>query len=146
MVNNLNPVYGYVEQVFYSAAQPLLDELKPSHREKVLKQLPPTVPLSVTAPLISDDSYWERCCHSRWELCDVSEHKYCWKTMFFERNAQDVIEKFVPGESDVTELETLLKLSSNFIQCLVIKQLLPPLQEKPPAATLTLEEPDDTDE
>ena len=72
----------------------------------------------------------------------MSNHNHSWKAMFFERNAQEAIEKFVPQESDVTELEELLRLSSNFIKRLVIKQLLPPPQEKPPI----MEELEDTDE
>lgn len=62
--------------------------------------------------------------------------------MFFERNAQEAIEKFVPGESDVNQLEQLLILSSDFIKRLIIKQLLPPLQEKQPV----IEDTEDTDE
>ena len=120
-------------------ARPLLDELQPSHREKVLKQLPADVPLEITAPLISDEGYWEKCCHQSWELCDVSEHSHSWKQMYFERNTQEAIEKFVPGESDLDQLEQLLKLSSDFVKCLVIRQFLPPQQEKP----LTFEDEDD---
>lgn len=51
--------------------------------------------------------------------------------MFFERNAQEAIEKFVPGNSDLLELEELLRLSSDFVKCLIVRQLLPPLQDKP---------------
>lgn len=51
--------------------------------------------------------------------------------MYFEKNAQEAIEQFVPGESDLKELEKLLKLSSDYIKCLVIRQLLPPPKEKP---------------
>lgn len=72
----------------------------------------------------------------------MSEHNHCWKTMFFERNAQEAIEKFVPGESDLAQLEELLRLSSDYIQCLVIRQFLPPPQDKP----LVIEETEDTDE
>lgn len=111
--------------------QPLLHELQPAHKSKVLKQLPPDAPLEITAPLISDEGYWERCCHSRWELCDISEHRHCWKEMFFERNTREAIEKFVPGSSDITELEKLLRLSSDYVKCLIVRQLLPPLQDKP---------------
>ena len=61
----------------------------------------------------------------------MSEHRNCWKEMYFERNGQEAIEKFVPGESDLDELEKLLKLSSDFVKCLIVRQLLPPLQDKP---------------
>lgn len=121
------------------SAKPILDELQPVHKIKVLKQLPADVPLKTTAPLISDEGYWERCCRLRWELCDVSEHRQCWKEMYFEKNAQEAIEKFVPGNSDLNELEELLRLSSDYVKCLIIRQLLPPLQDKP----LTVDEEED---
>lgn len=118
--------------------EPLLDVLIPSHKEKVLLKLPPSVPLNITAPLISDEGYWERCCRSRWELCDISEHGHCWKRMYFEKNAQEAIEKFVPDQSSLSELQELLRLSSDFIRCLVIRQLLPPPHDK----VLTLDDED----
>lgn len=132
-------IFSYNAVLIASCSErPILDELKPSHRVKVLKQLSVDTPISITAPLISDESYWERCCKSRWELCDVSDHMHSWKIMYFERNAQEAIEKFVPELSDQTELEELLRLSSPYIQRLVIRQLLPPPQEK----SLSFEEDD----
>lgn len=60
--------------------------------------------------------------------------------MYFERNAQEAIEKFVPGpDSEVAELEQLLKLSSDYVKCLTVRQLLPPPQDKP----LAIDEEDD---
>lgn len=118
--------------------RPVLDELKPSHKKKVLKQLSVDIPLSITAPLISDESYWERCCRTRWGLCDISEHDGSWKTMYFERNVQETIEKFVPEASDQNDLEELLRLSSLYVKRLIIRQFLPPPQEK----ALALEEED----
>ena len=118
--------------------RPVLDELKASHKAKVLKSLPVDIPLKITAPLISDEGYWERCCRARWKLCDISEHNGSWKIMFFERNAQEAVEKFVPEVSDLTELQDLLRLSSPYVRRLIIRQLLPPPHEKP----ITLEEED----
>ena len=59
--------------------------------------------------------------------------------MFFQKNAQETIEKFVPQESDLEELEELLKLSSQYIKQLIITQLLPSCQDQP----LTFDEEDD---
>lgn len=112
--------------------RPVLDELKPDHRSKVLKRLSTDVPLSITGPLIEEESYWERCCRARWDLCNTAEHGGSWKCMYFERNAQEAIEKFVPETSDLAKLEELLRLSSPYVRCLIIRQLLPPPQEKLP--------------
>lgn len=60
---------------------------------------------SVTANLISEESYWERCCRTRWTLCDISCYNKLWKKMFFERHTEEVIEHFVPEKSDQKEVE-----------------------------------------
>ena len=56
--------------------------------------------VSITADLISEESYWERCCRARWSLCDVSCHDKLWKRMFFERHVEELVEQFVPEKSD----------------------------------------------
>ena len=84
--------------------QPLLSELLPKHQLKVLTKLSTDIPLKVTAPLISDEQYWERCCRARWQLCDVSDYDHNWKRMFFERNAQEAVETFVPDQTDVNQV------------------------------------------
>ena len=108
-----------------------MDELEPYYKEKVLERLPTSVPLETTAPLISDEDYWKKCCKARWELCDIADHAYSWKTLFFERHAQEAVENYVPGQSSVEELEHVLKLSSMFVKRLVVRQLLPPLHDSP---------------
>lgn len=110
---------------------PILDELDDYHKEKVLERLPTTVPLSTSAPLISDEDYWKKCSKARWELCNIADHAHSWKTLFFERHVQEAVEKFVPGQSKVEELEEVLKLSCMFVKRLVVRQLLPPIHDNP---------------
>jgi hypothetical protein len=108
---------------------PLLDELKPRHKSKVLKMLATNISLKVTAPLIEDEGYWQRCCKARWQVCDVSKHGSSWKQMFFERNLQGLIENFVPESTDPKELDSTLSLSAAFVKCLNIQQLLLPIHD-----------------
>ena len=54
----------------------------------------------VTADLISEETYWERCCRARWSLCDVSAYDNVWKRMFFERHTEELVEHYVPEKSD----------------------------------------------
>jgi hypothetical protein len=84
--------------------KPLLSELLPKHQLKVLTKLSTDIPLKITAPLISDEQYWERCCRARWQLCDVSDYDHNWKRMFFERNAQEAVETFVPDQNDIMQV------------------------------------------
>jgi len=53
---------------------------------------------SVTGPLIEEETFWERCCKARWDLCDVSCYDNCWKRMYFERHLEETLEKFVPPD------------------------------------------------
>eukprot|EP00058_Branchiostoma_floridae_P011740 XP_002597228.1 hypothetical protein BRAFLDRAFT_118129 [Branchiostoma floridae] len=109
---------------------PLLDELKPKHRAKVLEKISTNIPLKVTAHLISDEGYWQRCCKARWDICDVSHYGGSWKRMYFERNLEHIIEHFVPERTNMDVVTDVLPLSGEYIRRLNIKQLLPPIKEE----------------
>ena len=111
------------------AENPLLDELRPKHKAKVLEMLSTDLPLKVTSGLISDEGYWKRCCTSRWEVCDIDQYGKSWKRMFFERNLEGLIEEFVPEQTDIAAIQDTLELSKNFIIRLRIKQLLPQIKD-----------------
>lgn len=117
---------------------PLLHDLLPRHQQKVLSNIDVGVPIKVTAPLIEDEDFWQRSCKSRWTVCDVSLYANCWKRMYFERNLEEIIEKFVPGSSDEQALADTLVLSAPFVRALNIRQLMPPVKE--PATALVLED------
>ncbi|GAB1606069.1 dynein regulatory complex subunit 5-like [Argonauta hians] len=116
--------------------------LNPEHKASVLRILPVNLPLKVTALLIDQEGYWERCCRNRWSICNVSDYENNWKRMYFERNLERMIEFFVPDQTDDTELDEALKVSSDFVKKLQIKQMLPPVA---PEETITdlLEEQSD---
>eukprot|EP00118_Oscarella_pearsei_P007214 m.34550 g.34550 ORF g.34550 m.34550 type:complete len:449 (+) comp31996_c0_seq2:56-1402(+) len=111
------------------ASNPILSELKWRHKSKVLELLSTEIPLKVTARLVEDEGYWERCCTSRWRICDTSIYGHSWKRMFFERHIQELIETFVPESSDLTELTFTLHLGGEFVRSLMINQLLPPIRD-----------------
>lgn len=108
---------------------PILEELLPKHKKMVLEKLSPSVPLKyaqtlyiapskltapscrVTSHLVSDEDYWKKCCTTRWGNCDVSKYGKCWKRMFFEKNAQEALEKFVPDQSDLSEVRDEVHLT-----------------------------------
>ena len=45
--------------------KPILDELPGKYRRQLLERLSTAVPLTLTAPHIEDDTYWERCARTR---------------------------------------------------------------------------------
>ncbi|XP_074662310.1 dynein regulatory complex subunit 5-like [Tubulanus polymorphus] len=107
----------------------IINDLLPKHKAKVLDKIAVGIPLKVTAQLVEDEGYWKRCCKSRWEICDVSRYGASWKRMYFERNLEEIIEHFVPEQTDPTKLQETLPLSTNFVQRLIVRQLLPPVKE-----------------
>ena len=110
------------------AEKPILHELLPRDKAKVLDNLAVSIPLSTTANLICDEGYWEKCCKGRWSVCDISEYGNSWKRMFFEKNLQEQIENFVPETTDINTILDMVKLSEKYVRCLKISQLLPPIR------------------
>ncbi len=108
-----------------------MNDLLPKHKLKVLEKISTKIPIKVTANLVEDEGYWQRCCKATWPICDVSAYGGSWKQMYFERNMQRIIENFVPESTDPTELTETIPLSANYIKKLDIRQLLPPVKEAP---------------
>ncbi|KAM7367740.1 hypothetical protein PAMP_014020 [Pampus punctatissimus] len=109
--------------------KPILEELKLSQKDFVQERLSPSLPLHVTANLISDGIFWKRCCKQRWDLCDVSHYSHSWKRMFFERHLENIIELFIPDVTDPKTVVAMVPLCKNYVKRLVISQLLPPIKE-----------------
>ncbi|CAK6962733.1 dynein regulatory complex subunit 5 [Scomber scombrus] len=109
--------------------KPIFEELIPSQKDFVQERLSPSLPLRVTANLISDGIYWKRCCKQRWDLCDVSRYGHSWKRMFFERHLENIIELFIPDVTDPKTVVAMVPLCKNYVKRLDISQLLPPIKE-----------------
>ena len=109
----------------------------------------PLIADRVTAPTVSDEQYWQRCCQDRWPLCVVADYGGSWKRMYFERHIQHEVETYVPLQSDdkqvssickqctqlhphnshTSQFEAMLKLCSPYVERLEVSQLLPPSRE-----------------
>ncbi|XP_063297643.1 dynein regulatory complex subunit 5 [Pelobates fuscus] len=107
---------------------PILDKLVPKHKTKVLDRISTLLPLKVTANLISDESYWKRCCAQRWAVCDISQYRGSWKRLYFERHLQNLIECFIPDLTDAQSILEVAELGKDYVAKLEIQQLLPPVK------------------
>jgi hypothetical protein len=83
---------------------PKYDELLDKHRGQLLKNLSTHIPLKVTAPLIEDESYWQKCCKEKWPICDIKLYDNSWKRFYFEKNIEEIIENFIPAKTDMKQL------------------------------------------
>ncbi|XP_014681672.1 PREDICTED: T-complex-associated testis-expressed protein 1-like isoform X2 [Priapulus caudatus] len=111
------------------ADHPIVDGLLSKHRKKVIERISTLIPVSITAPLIDDECYWQRCCTHRWKVCDVSLCGNSWKRMYFEYSLQELVQNFIPGRTELMCISELLQLGSGIIKCLNIKEMLPPMKE-----------------
>ncbi|XP_072266130.1 dynein regulatory complex subunit 5 [Pyxicephalus adspersus] len=108
--------------------KPILDKLLPKHKTKVLDNLSTSLPLPVTANLISYEDYWRRCCAERWPVCDISHYGSSWKRLFFERHLENLIERFIPDVTETRSICEAAELSKDYVKRLDIQQLLPPVR------------------
>ncbi|KAJ3333504.1 T-complex-associated testis-expressed protein 1 [Blyttiomyces sp. JEL0837] len=108
---------------------PQLSGIPVKYRDKVLGSLSVDLPLQITANLIPDESYWQRCATSKFKNCDVKKHGGSWKRLFFELHVQKLLESFVPkklgGLDDFLVLQKELRLASPFVQTVEVRQLKP---------------------
>ncbi|XP_037698736.1 dynein regulatory complex subunit 5 isoform X4 [Choloepus didactylus] len=111
---------------------PILNQLLPQHKQKVLSCLSPDLPLTVTANLIEDENYWRRCCTRRWPVHHVAKHGGSWKRMFFERHLENLLKHFIPGTTDPAVILDLLPLCRNYVRSIQLDQFLPPVRLPPP--------------
>jgi len=104
---------------------PVLDRVPTRLRERVLKRLPADLDLSVGGTFIHDESYWRRRCtvEKKWKDCIIADHGYSWKQTFFERNLQDVLERFGDA-SDQEEVIRKIRESRDYVFSLTVSQLL----------------------
>uniref|UniRef100_A0A1I8FF22 Protein NLRC3 n=1 Tax=Macrostomum lignano TaxID=282301 RepID=A0A1I8FF22_9PLAT len=89
------------------------------NKAKLLKRLPVDVSRRSPGPLIRDESYWRARVQSA--VAVLRLRRRSWKRMHYERDLQEVIEFFVPGSTDPTQLSESLILAGPFVRRLVIK-------------------------
>ncbi|NWV25812.1 DRC5 protein, partial [Origma solitaria] len=109
---------------------PILNYLLPEHQRKVVDRLPTSLPLTVTANIVSHEDYWKRCCLERWQVCEISNYGGSWKRMFFERHLENILEFFVPNTTDPNQVLELIPLCKGYVRKLEINQFLPPVREE----------------
>ncbi|NWT20330.1 DRC5 protein, partial [Vireo altiloquus] len=124
---------------------PILNSLLPEHQRKVVDRLSTSLPLTVTANIVSHEDYWKRCCIERWQVCDVSNYGDSWKRMFFERHLENILKFFIPNTTDPKQVLDLIPLCKGYVRKLEIDQFLPPVRpdQKEESNDLTDTEEDD---
>lgn len=92
----------------------------------VMARLPLDLDVCLSAPNVSDENYWKRCCMSKlaWRNVRIEDHGLTWKQLFLEKHLQDVLEDFDASTGDPDHLVDVVKACHEFIFSLEITQLL----------------------
>ncbi|NWV85398.1 DRC5 protein, partial [Dasyornis broadbenti] len=109
---------------------PILNYLLPEHQRKVVDRLSTSLPLTVTANIVSHEDYWKRRCIERWQVCEVSNYGDSWKRMFFERHLENILKFFIPNTTDPKQVLELIPLCKGYVRKLEIDQFLPPVRDQ----------------
>ncbi|KAJ3099132.1 T-complex-associated testis-expressed protein 1 [Phlyctochytrium planicorne] len=127
----------------------ILNGLPNKYRERVLESISVTLPLSIAAPLIPDESYWKRRSLANFKNCDIRKHGDLWKRLFFELHIQTLAESFVPknlaGLEELEKFEKELKLAASFVEKLHMRQMKPALPAEGTIIKATDPPPDHVD-
>ncbi|KAJ3038996.1 T-complex-associated testis-expressed protein 1, partial [Rhizophlyctis rosea] len=115
---------------------PHLSTLPTKYRNLILSSISTSLPLSLAAPLIPDESYWSRRALATYKLCNIANHGNSWKRLFFEKHIQDVIENHIPkksssgmgtgaGREEEKKVVEEIRLAGSWVERLEIGQLRP---------------------
>ncbi|KAL4105568.1 hypothetical protein PRIC1_003629 [Phytophthora ramorum] len=106
--------------------QPKAQNVPRQFLPEVMARLPLDLDVCVTAPNVTDENYWKRCCLSQtqWKNTQIADHGLTWKQLFLEKYLQDLLEDFDPAGDDRDHLMAVVKASSEYIFTLEIDQLL----------------------
>ncbi|DAZ98037.1 TPA: hypothetical protein N0F65_004527 [Lagenidium giganteum] len=92
----------------------------------IMARLPLDLDVCITAPNVSDENYWKRCCLSKsaWKNLQIADHGLTWKQLYLEKHMQDLLEGFDANNDDHDHLIDSVKACQDFIFTLEIDQLL----------------------
>eukprot|EP00842_Homolaphlyctis_polyrhiza_P004976 jgi/Hompol1/547/HPOL_005001-RA len=118
--------------------KPILKGIPEKYRDRIIAAVSIDIPISIAAPLIPDESYWQRRAKTQFKLANVQEHGGSWKRLYFELYMRDRIETFVPkidtngttgdkngANESLAALLAEIRLGAPFIEQLDVRQLKP---------------------
>ncbi|KAG7396113.1 T-complex-associated testis-expressed protein 1 [Phytophthora boehmeriae] len=106
--------------------QPKAQNVPRQFLPEVMARLPLNLDVCVTAPCVTDENYWKRCCLSKtqWKNIQITDHGLTWKQLFLEKHLKDLLEDFDSSTGDHDHLMAVVEASSEFIFTLELDQLL----------------------
>lgn len=93
---------------------------------EIMDRLPLDLDVTISAPHVTDENYWKRCCMSQpaWKNMQISDHGLTWKQLYLEKHLQERLENFDSATDDPDHLIDVIKACQEFIFTLEVDQLL----------------------
>ncbi|GAU89806.1 hypothetical protein RvY_02314-2 [Ramazzottius varieornatus] len=121
----LQTIQAYFQDMPYHMAA-----LPKEIQQRFVNDLPPVseTNLYLSADYFHNEDYWQRSCKLRWGP-KTFPHSHCsWKLTYIERSFQQMIEHYVPLQSDPNILLNDLLNIGEYVLRLKVNQLLPPVR------------------
>src|SRR5690349_14325279 len=76
--------------------RPVTEVIPPPQMAEITKQLSVNLPPVIGAKHVFNENYWKRCCVEKfgWHNCNLAEHGFLWKQLYFEKLLQERLESF----------------------------------------------------
>lgn len=105
--------------------RPVREVIPPPQMNEIVALLPTTISPIIAARFIHSENYWKRCCVEKfgWHNCNLSEHSFLWKQMYFEKLLQEKLEDFDIQSSSIDSLFELADSCMDFVFSIIFRQL-----------------------
>lgn len=106
--------------------RPVTEIIPPPQMAEITRQLSTNLSPLVGARHVYNENYWKRCCIEKygWHNCNLSEHGFLWKQMYFEKLLQEKLEQLDPNsDKERDDLYELVDACMDYIFCIKYKQL-----------------------
>lgn len=105
--------------------RPVTEIIPPPQMAEITRQLSVNLSPLVGARHVYNENYWKRCCVEKfgWHNCNLAEHGFLWKQLYFEKLLQEKLEQFDPQAENIEDLYELVDACMDYIFCIKYRQL-----------------------
>ena len=85
--------------------RPIKHTIPPLQMAEITKALPVTLNALIGARYVYNENYWKKCCVEKygWHKCDIAEHGFMWKQLYFEKLLSERLEDFDPDTEKIED-------------------------------------------
>ena len=105
--------------------RPVKESIPPLQMAEITKALPVDLDPIIAARHVYNENYWKRCCVEKfgWHKCDLYEHGFLWKQMYFEKLLQERLEDFDPETENIEDFYKFVDATMDYIFAITFRQM-----------------------